>query len=169
LESLTDINKNKSPIRKLSKEEQAKGRAWPSKKHLSSENEMALPKPGEKNRVHSVLTALPFLMLVIGLVFYFRGESAQNNGALILDQRVELLGEYKGLSKVSGIGTTKHFLWLVTDKGDRGVRIKPEQLAQVRTLQTGDAIQLQAAPTVEGSQSVWVYSVKHDSVELLPQ
>jgi len=164
---LTEQNKNTSPIRKLSKEEQAKGRAWPSKKHLSSENEIVLPKAGDKNKVHSVLTALPFIMLIIGLVFYFRSESAQNNGALILDQTVEIAGEYKGVSKVSGIGTTKHFLWLVTDKGERGVRIQPVQLDKVQALQPGNAIQLQAAPTVEGSKSMWVYSIKHNNVELL--
>lgn len=166
---MTDLNKNKSPIRTLSKEEQAKGRAWPDKKHLSSENETPLPKPGEKNRIHSVLTALPFLMLIIGLVFYFRGESAQNNGELILEQQIELVGKYKGLSKVSGIGTTKHFLWLVTNKGERGVRIKPAQMDQVQVLKAGDQIQLLAAPTVEGSKSVWVYSLQKDSVEVLAQ
>ena len=166
---MTKTKKNASPIRKLSKAEQAEGRAWPQKKHLSSENEMSLPKPGEKNRVHSVLTALPFLMLIIGLVFYFRGESAQNNGTLILDQSIELVGDFKGLSKVSGIGTTKHFLWLVTSNGERGVRIKPMQTQLVQELQVGDSVQLDAAPTVEGSKTMWIYSLTHNSVELLPQ
>ncbi len=156
-----------SPIRRISKSEKASNRQWPDKKHLASSHDIPLPKPGEKNRIHSVLVALPVLMLMIGLFVYFKAESAQNNGAPILAQLVAREGQFKSLSDVSGIGRAKHYVWYFVGDDAKGARITDEQRVQLSRLKPGDKLALELAPRVEGSNTLWVYSVSHDGTQLV--
>jgi len=64
---------------------------WPAP---VSEEDAYVPK--EKNPIHSILTALPILMLVAGIYFYYRGESQQNEGAPIFEQSELISGIYTG-------------------------------------------------------------------------
>lgn len=162
-----------SPIRRISKDEKAFGadkrshlrREWPGKKHLASQQATPLPQPGGKNRIHSVLVALPVLMLMIGLFVYFRGESAQNNGAPVIAEMVNREGAFKSVSEVSGIGTPKHYLWYTHNERSRGVRITYQQREQLVGLSSGDALTLELAPRVAGSPTLWAYRVvRHGEV-----
>lgn len=161
---------NDSPIRRISKDEKAsrsgKGahmrRAWPDKKYTASEQNIALPKPGEKNKIHSVLVALPVIMLIIGLAVYFRGESAQNNGAPVVAEMISRSGVFKSVSEVSGIGTPKHYLWYTNGDQSRGVRITFSQREQLSGLSKGDELTLKLAPRVAGSTTLWAYRVSSD-------
>lgn len=142
-------------------------REWPDKKQLASEQNIPLPKPGEKNKIQSVLIALPFLMLIIGLSVYFRGESAQNNGALVLSELVSREGEFKSLSEVSGIGTPKYYLWFINDERSRGARITFSQLATLNELSKGANLKLDLAPRVAGSKTLWIYRVVHNGKAII--
>lgn len=160
-----------SPIRRIGKDEQHRRpeqrRAWPDKKHLASEQNIPLPKPGEKNRIHSVLIALPVLMLIIGLAVYFRAESKQNNGEPVLSELVSREGSFKSVSKVSGIGTPKHYLWYTNGETSRGVRITNEQSIELSELSEGDFLKLDVAPRVAGSNTLWAYKIEHDGAVIL--
>ena len=161
----------KSPIRRISKDEELKRpeqrRAWPDKKHKASELDIPMPRPGDKNRIHSVLVALPVLMLVIALFVYFRGESAQNNGEPVLSELVSREGLFKSVTVVSGIGTPKHFLWYTNGDQTRGVRITPEHREKIIGLPEGVAINLDLVPHVAGSTTLWVYKLAHDGDEII--
>jgi len=154
-----------SPIRRIGKDEKDSRphmrREWPDRKQLASEQNIPLPKPGEKNKIQSVLIALPFIMLIIGLFVYFRGESAQNNGEPVLSELISREGEFKSVSKVSGIGTPKYYLWYTNGDKSRGARITFTQVGKLNTLSKGDKLKLELVPRVEGSPTLWAYSVVH--------
>jgi len=156
-----------SPIRRISKDEKDLRRQWPDKKQLASSHNTPLPKPGEKNRIHSVLVALPVIMLIIGLVVYFKGESAQNNGTPILSELVVREGQFKSVSQVSGIGRAKFYLWYITDGRAKGVRVSFSQKQKLSELEKGDALSLEIAPSVVGSNVLWAYRISHDGNELI--
>lgn len=158
---------NKTRIRRIGKDEQDRRRRWPDKKHLASENQLALPQPGDKNRIHSVLVALPVIMLVLGLFVYFRGESAQNNGTHLLDKLVYKEAQFKSVSEVSGFGKPKYYLWYNIDGSNKGARISFLQKSALGDLAAGDTLKLELAPTVEGSPTLWVYRVSHDGVDVV--
>jgi len=160
-------DKSTSPIRRIGKDEKTSHRQWPDKKQLASSQNIPQPKPGEKNRIHSVLIALPVLMLMIGLFVYFNGERAQNNGTPILSEMVNRTGEFKSVSEVSGIGQPKYYLWYTVDGNSKGVRINAEQKQSLGVLKTGDELSLELAPRVAGSKTLWAYRLHHDGVELI--
>ncbi len=156
-----------SPIRRIGKDEKKPHRQWPDKKRLASSQNIPQPKPGEKNRIHSVLVALPVLMLMIGLFVYFKGESAQNNGAPVISELVNRTGQFKSVSEVSGIGRAKYYLWYTVDGNSKGVRINAEQKAILGVLEAGDELTLALTPRVAGSATLWAYRVHHDGVDLV--
>lgn len=162
-----NTDKSASPIRRIGKDEKTPQRQWPDKKQLASSQDIPQPKPGEKNRIHSVLVALPVLMLMIGFFVYFKGESAQNNGAPVLSEMVSRTGQFKSVSEVSGIGLAKYYLWYTVNESSKGVRIRAEQKEILGALKTGDDLSLELAPNVAGSTTLWAYRVHHDGVELI--
>jgi len=160
-------NEPASPIRRISKDEKTMRRQWPDKKQRASEQNIPLPKEGEKNRIHSVLVALPVLMLMIGLFVYFKGENAQNSGEPVLSELVNRNGQFKSVSEVSGIGQAKYYLWYTVDGGSKGVRITALQKERLDELTVGDTLSLELTPTVAGSKTLWAYRVHRDGVELI--
>lgn len=156
-----------SPIRKIGKNEIDHKRQWPSEKHLASSHHNPVPQPGQKNRIHSVLVALPVLMLIIGLVVYFRGESAQINGEPILSELVAREGQFKSVSEVTGIGKSRYYLWYTDGDRARGIRISEQQRHLLSELTLGDELAVEAAPTVDGSNTFWAYRISHLGVELV--
>jgi len=156
-----------SPIRRIGKDEQDARRRWPDKKHLASSHENPIPKPGQKNRIHSVLVALPVLMLMIGLFVYFKGESAQINGEPVLAEMVQRTAQFKSVSEVSGIGKAKHYLWYTFEGRSRGVRVSEAEKQSLSQLVEGDELSLELTPRVAGSKTLWAYRVSHDGLELI--
>lgn len=124
-----------------------------------------------KNRIHSVLTALPALMLMIGLYYYYQSERAQLNGPLIIEEAVTLAGEYNGMSELRSGGEGQHFLWLDTSARRRGVRVTGEQSWRLKQLENplnaGDVLSVTIAPTVSGSKTLWVVEVVRNGQVLL--
>jgi len=120
-----------------------------------------------KNAIHSILTALPILMLVAGLYFYYRNESAQAESAPIRAESVTLTGSFNGMSKVESGGAGQRFLWIDTDSRMRGARLKPSQFEALRSLQQGDAITVDIAPSVAGSTTFWLWRLEYGGVLLI--
>ncbi len=144
-------------IRAIKADEQDENRRWPEKKHLASEHPELLPKPGSKSRIHSVITALPLLMVLAGFYIYFKGENEQSSGTPIVSELVDRQGEYAG---VSSSGSNKHFMWLRDGEKNLGVRITVVQSEQLKSIEKGVMLEVKAAPTVIGSNTLWAYSVK---------
>jgi len=130
-----------------------------------------------KSRIHSVLTALPVLMLVGGLYIYYNGEQSQREGALLMAEAIELHGDFKGLSEVKSGGEGQHYLWLIVEGRSRGVRLS---VVDYTTIQSADpplaqaqSIVVNAAPRVAGSRVLWLAGLQRQNdtlVELaLPQ
>lgn len=133
--------------------------------------------PGRKNTIHSVLTALPVLMLVIGLIVFYRNEDAQTEQGPLRAASEQVSGRYAGVSVVRARGTGRHYLWLestAVDGGEdtltrRGYRLSEKQAAAVReALVLEQTVIAEAAPTVEGSDTRWVWRlIADDDVVLI--
>ena len=163
-------NKDNPRIRRIAADEGDSDRQWPKKKHLASEHPELMPKPGEKNKIHSILTALPVLMLMIGLYVYFKAEREQNAGLPLVSELVSIQGEYGGVSTASSGGNGQHFLWLLQGDDRSGLRVTADQLALLKQLKKGVALTVEAAPTVAGSKVLWAYSVKNkDALVIEPR
>jgi hypothetical protein len=130
--------------------------------------------PKEKNPIHSILTALPVIMLIVGLYVYYKGESEQNEGAPIHAESMNITGVFTGLSVVKSGAQGRHYLWIEEDGSTRGVRLRPDQVQLMQELERGVETQLSIAPTISGSGTYWAWRViQADTVfldmELLPQ
>ena len=115
--------------------------------------------PGKKNPIHSILTALPILMLFAGLFFFYRGESEQTSGAPIVAESVEVQGTFTGLSELKSGSEGQHFLWLTDATGRRGIRIQASEVALFADRERGLPISVDMAPTVSGSSTFWAWRV----------
>ena len=123
--------------------------------------------PKEKNPIHSILTALPVIMLVVGLYFYYQGESEQKLGAPIQSESQEIEGVFTGLSVVKSGSQGRHYLWIEEDGSTRGVRIRPDQVLLIEELERGVEMQLSVAPTVSGSGTYWVWRISQSDTVFL--
>lgn len=113
-----------------------------------------------KNPIHSILAALPILMLVAGLYIYYSAEFKQSHGALIMAESHELGGVFSGLSFVNSGANGRHYLWLQDNGKTLGFRIQPDQALKLQELEKGGVVSLRVAPTVAGSKTQWVWRVK---------
>lgn len=109
-----------------------------------------------RNPVQAIITALPLIMLAVGLYVYYRGESQQTHSAPIRAESVQMNGIFTGLSTTSG----RHYLWIERDGVAKGLRIKEAQVALVEDLVRNAPIQLQVAPSVLGSTTYWAWRVE---------
>ena len=150
------------------KEKQKKRYDWPPP--IAPEDAYV---PKDRNPIHSVLTALPILMLVVGLYFYYQAESEQSQGAPIRVESVEAEGVFTGLSVVNSGSQGRHYLWFEQDGRARGVRVQPRQAQELGALTRGESIKLRMAPSVSGSTTYWAWYVEQsgkvflDASELL--
>jgi hypothetical protein len=124
-------------------------------------------QPANKNAIHSILTALPILMLVAGLYMFYRSENAQTEGAPIVAESVESSGIYTGLSVVGSGGNGRHYLWFESGGRARGPRITSKQAGMLDSLVVGQAIQVHMAPTIPGSSILWAYHVEQRGIVIL--
>ena len=156
---MSDQPHKNSRIRRVPESEK-KGRAWPDKsQHASSYPGMLNPDPTKKDKIHSVITALPIIMLLIGLAFWYQKENAQQSGLTLLAESAELVGEFNGVSTAQSAGGGQFFLWLMQDGKPKTLRITSEQYDEYRKQEVGDAVVITAAPTVSGSSTLWVVGV----------
>lgn len=116
--------------------------------------------PRERNPIHSVLTALPIIMLVTGLYFYYDKESEQSGGEPIFEQSEMASGIFTGLSVVKSGAQGRHYLWFEDNGTARGVRVKPSQAEALQALDRGEPIELKIAPTVPESTIYWAWYVE---------
>lgn len=127
--------------------------------------------PRDRNPIHSILTALPILMLVVGLYFHFKGESEQSNSAPIRALSVEATGVFTGLSEVNAGITAgskgRQYLWFDVEGRSRGVRVQPSQVAALQQLKRGEQIVVKMAPSVEGSTTLWAWYVEQSGTVAL--
>jgi len=123
--------------------------------------------PVGRNRIHSILTALPVLMLIAGLYYYYSGESAQKNGVPLIEQSVRVSGSFEGLSVVRSGGVGRHYLWFDDGQRRRGARLKARDVPQLASLRPGDRVELSLAPTVDGSTTLWAWRIVQDEDVLL--
>lgn len=128
--------------------------------------------PVRRNTIHSVLTALPIVMLLVGLWIAHRDESAQTDGTPLRAESTQLSGVYEGVSLIKTSGSAKHYLWLEVPKADttvlRGFRVSEQQARLARenlTLQR--SILVDAAPTVQGSDTYWLWRLSVDGEVLI--
>jgi hypothetical protein len=115
--------------------------------------------PKEKNPIHSILTALPVIMLIVGLYFHYKGESEQNKGAPIYAESLNIAGVFTGLSVVKSGSQGRHYLWIEEDGSTRGVRFRPDQVQFMQELERGVETELSIAPTISGSGKYWAWRV----------
>ncbi len=147
---------SKPPIKRTGQ----KAYEWPPKP--LPKDAYAVPR---KNPIQSILTALPIIMLVAGLYLYYHADSAQSHGAPIRLESVQLDGVFTGLSVVQTGPEGRHYLWVTHNDESRGVRIQPAQALLLDALERDADIVLQAAPTVAGSRTVWLwYLAQHGNV-----
>jgi len=123
--------------------------------------------PKERNPIHSILTALPIIMLVVGLYFYYDNESEQASNTPILAESVEAGGLFTGLSVVNSGGEGRHYLWFENNGTARGVRIRSAQVEQLQVLVRNEPISLKIAPTVHASKTYWAWYVEQSGLVLL--
>ena len=116
--------------------------------------------PRDRNPIHSILTALPILMLIAGLYIYYRGESEQSHSAPIRVESVNAEGVFTGLSVVNSGSQGRHYLWFEQDGKARGVRVQPLQAQELGALARGESILVRMAPSVSGSKTYWAWYVE---------
>lgn len=115
--------------------------------------------PGKKNPIHSILTALPILMLFAGLYYFYSGESEQTNSAPIVAESIEVQGTFAGLSELKSGSDGQHFLWLTEAAGRRGIRIQASEVPLFANRERGLPMSVDIAPTVSGSSTYWAWRV----------
>lgn len=124
--------------------------------------------PRQRNPIHSILSALPVIMLIVGLYFYYQRESEQSHSAPIRAESIDAEGVFTGLSVVkAGNSGGRHYLWFEQDGRSRGVRIQSVQVAQLQPLARDEPFRVRMAPSVSGSKILWVWYVEqHGAVYL---
>lgn len=130
------------------------------------------PETGvRKSRIHSVLTALPLLMVIIGVSYHFSQEKQQRESQLLLDESIQMSGIVEGLSELQPLtgNQGKHFFWFESEGSKRGGRVTQANSLLLGGLPAGDPVDVWLAPTVPGSRTKWVYQVRHQGVDLLPE
>lgn len=109
-----------------------------------------------RNPLQALITALPLIMLIIGLYIYYRGEAKQTHSSPILAESVQMSGVFTGLSATSG----RHYLWIEQAGVAKGVRLHEEQATVLDDLVRGEVIELRAAPSVHASTTYWVLRIE---------
>ena len=109
------------------------------------------------DRYYALLSSLPAMMLVAGLAFYFNRQSAELDGELVLEELIELSGVYEGVSSVSPGNHDSFLLWIDTGNRKRAIKVLAAEVGPFREMLKGEVLQIQAAPRVAGSRSLWLY------------
>lgn len=98
------------------------------------------------------------MMLIIGLVIYYRGQGAEEHGEPVLAERQQISGTFKGVSATNPHRGEGLYLWITTPQRDRGIRITSAQSEALTGYTEGDAIAVEVAPHIAGSRTLWLLS-----------
>jgi len=122
-----------------------------------------------RTRTQAVLTALPVLMLLLGLSFYWSEQRSQRSGSPILSEQIRYAGQFDRITPSGDKTSGNHYLWLTEGENTRSVRLSYEQKALLRqaSLVKGTSLELIAAPTVSGSTVLWLVEIHAGTVNLL--
>jgi hypothetical protein len=123
--------------------------------------------PRQRNPIHSVLTALPVIMLMAGLYYYYHAESKQLHSPPIRAESVSVSGIFTGMSVVQSGAQGRHYLWFEESGSARGVRVRPDQAQSMSALSKGERVSLKIAPTVHASSTYWAWYVEQGGVVYL--
>lgn len=124
----------------------------------------------KKNPIQSVLTALPVIMLVAGLWFYYAGEKKQRGGEPLLAEMQRVSGVFSGMSEQSKKSAAQRIIWVKSSGGRlRGGRVDHQQFKILQQLEKDQSVQLWMAPRVAGSNTLWVLKVEADGQVLIDQ
>lgn len=117
-----------------------------------------------RHPVEAVVTTLPFMMLLIGVVLFYRGEMAESAGAPVLAESVRVEGRFRSVSQVASGGEGRHYLWFDTERRLRGPRITADQAVRLEAAELADGapIVVDMAPHVAGSTTLWAWRVRRD-------
>lgn len=118
-----------------------------------------------QDRYYALLSSLPAMMLLAGLTFYFSRQSAELDGELVLEEMVELSGVYEGVSAASPGSSDSFLIWIDTGQRKRGIKVLAAEVDSFREMSKGETLQIQAAPRVAGSRSLWLYRL-YDSTSV---
>lgn len=112
----------------------------------------------EKSRhpVLSLITALPLIMLVAGLYYYYHVESEQTNNTPIEAESRELTASFAGLSETRG----RHYLWVEFEGTSKGIRVREQQVPLLEAMTRGENVVVQMAPSITGSTTLWALRVE---------
>lgn len=123
------------------------------------DNAPPIPKV-KKTRTQSVLTALPVLMLMAGLLYHWHTERQQTLSKPIVAAQETWQGVFDRITPRDDKVTGKHFYWVRIGERTRPVRVTYEQKVrlQAESVPPGSAVELIVAPTVEGSSVMWLVS-----------
>ena len=130
-----------------------------------------MSEPIQKDKIQSVLTALPLLMLIIGVSYYYYSEGKQSEGVIIMEESRRVSGTVDGISKIKALTGNggKFFFWFESAGEKRGARVSEENADILKQLQSGDPVDVWLAPTVAGSKTMWAYQVQHNGLDLLTE
>ena len=98
------------------------------------------------------------MMLIVGLVIYYRGQGAEEHGEPLMEEAQQISGQFKGLSATNPHRGEGLYLWIKTSERDRGIRITQDQADDLESMREGEAIAVTVAPHVEGSRTLWLVS-----------
>lgn len=113
--------------------------------------------------------ALPPLMFMIGIGFYYHGESKQRKGSPVLEESRDFEAIVDGLSVINSVSgkNAKHYFWFDVEGDRRGARVSQEASVALEQLESGDPVTVSLAPMVAGSKKLWAYRVQHEGSDLL--
>lgn len=121
------------------------------------------------DKLYSLLSAFPAMLLIVGLTYYYMNQSAEMNGELLLDESREFAGQFKGVSAVNPGSSDQYYLWINTGSRNRGARMLEAQAERLDGVKDGQELVVTVAPRVKGSKTLWVYQVKDPENNVLEQ
>lgn len=124
--------------------------------------EVAQAAPVKKNPIHSLVTTLPVIMLLVGLWFYYSGEKKQRGGEPVMTELITVSGIYTGSSEQNSNPGAQRLLWIKTADRLRGGRLDLAQFKALEVLEKESDIRVWLAPRIAGSATLWVLKVVAD-------
>lgn len=140
-----------------------------SKKQKSSEEYVAPISSPKKNPIHSIVTTLPVIMLMVGLWFYYSGEKKQRGGEPVMAELVSVTGVFSGTSEQNTNPGAQRILWIKTVDRLRGGRLDLNQYKLLQSLKKDQMLEVWMAPRVRGSNTLWVLKVMSDEQTIIDQ
>jgi len=121
------------------------------------DNAPPIPKV-KKTRIQAVITALPVLMLMAGLLYHWHGERQQTQSEPLLAAKEIWVGEFDRITPRDDKIKGKHFYWVRIGERTRPIRMTYAQKNQLlaEAVPPGTSVNLTVAPTVEGSSTMWL-------------